>query len=325
MSGAGEAEGDESAPATEAASEGACDPCRRVFDDLSLKLVSALEAHPAVGAVELYSAPAVTRIQLGEWEARNRGCCLPEDYKALLAISNGITVRWTLLFDGEERPFGVVHINALGQLQRLPEAALVGLAVPDPLGVGAAAASGPPQGGGGACGSSGAARPGDGAQRRFLGAFDLDSECGAGRVALVFWEEADGDLQTRGPQVWFQDLEGRWHFMAGSFADYFRLVAVHLGVPQWQYAFADAGLVPAASHWLAFFCPDRLNVATAQSPAGRGRGAASSARSTPPRWSRLRSIAAASAAAPAVRGGRRRTGVRAERPLSASRMRPGQV
>lgn len=82
MSGAGEAEGDESAPATEAASEGACDPCRRVFDDLSLKLVSALEAHPAVGAVELYSAPAVTRIQLGEWEARNRGCCLPEDYKA---------------------------------------------------------------------------------------------------------------------------------------------------------------------------------------------------------------------------------------------------
>lgn len=48
--------------------------------------------------------------------------------QALLAISNGITVRWTLLFDGEERPFGVVHINALGQLQRLPEAALVGLA-----------------------------------------------------------------------------------------------------------------------------------------------------------------------------------------------------
>eukprot|EP00961_Rhodomonas_salina_P060682 814668-Rhodomonas_salina.1 len=43
-------------------------------------------------------------------------------------------------------------------------------------------------------------------------------------------------------QVWFQDLGRQWHFVAGSFTDYFRLLIMHLGLPNWHYAFSDVGL-----------------------------------------------------------------------------------
>ena len=44
------------------------------------------------------------------------------------------------------------------------------------------------------------------------------------------------------PQVWFQDLSGCWHFIAKSFTDYFRLMVMHLGIPNWHYIFTDIGL-----------------------------------------------------------------------------------
>jgi hypothetical protein len=51
-------------------------------------------------------------------------------------------------------------------------------------------------------------------------AFDLDSSCTCGRVALFY---AVAETQ---PQVWFQDLACQWHFLAASFADYFRCVSL---------------------------------------------------------------------------------------------------
>ena len=96
-----------------------------------------------------------------------------------------------------------------------------------------------------------------------LAAFDLDSECVEGRVALLYLA-SDVDGTEKRPQVWFQDPSCRWHFIADSFTDYFRLVAMHLGVPQWQFAFTDVGLDSVARHWLALFCPERLAVACEQ-------------------------------------------------------------
>jgi len=119
-----------------------------------------------------------------------------------------------------------------------------------------------------------------GAGGRQASAFDLDAECAHGRMALLYWEEegapelscsiaaGDGTPYQR-PQVWFQDLSFRWHFIANSFTDYFRLVTAHLGIPQWQHAFTDAGLGPATCHWLAYFCPERLALATEHNPSVR--------------------------------------------------------
>lgn len=37
----------------------------------------------------------------------------------------------------------------------------------------------------------------------------------------------------------------RWHFLAGSFTSYFRMMLVHLGVLGWQQAFSPVGLSPS--------------------------------------------------------------------------------
>lgn len=82
------------------------------------------------------------------------------------------------------------------------------------------------------------------AQGRALRAFDLDATA-CGRVALVFFsprglpgrlpaEAHPNSLLTAAPQVWFQDLSCAWHMLATSFGDYFRLLALHLGIPGWQ-------------------------------------------------------------------------------------------
>lgn len=253
------------------------DVCRKIFDDISLRVISLLEQHPAACGVEFSDKSGVTQIEFAEWEVQNYPYVLPEDFKAFLAISNGVDVRWNLRFRGEIIPFGRMHINHLDQLRPLPESKLQRFAVNDlPRGAAQLDPSMAPQ------------------------AFDLDAECSDGRVALLYWASShestfstetargttgksagaagsDGESRSRSqrrlphalraraqasrPQVWFQDSSCRWHFIADSFTDYFRLVAMHMGVPQWQYAFTDIGLDPVARHWLALFCPERLAVA----------------------------------------------------------------
>jgi hypothetical protein len=43
-------------------------------------------------------------------------------------------------------------------------------------------------------------------------------------------------------EVWFLDRSLRWHYLAESFMAYFRLMLMHLGLPQWQYGITDIGL-----------------------------------------------------------------------------------
>jgi len=240
---------------------------RQVFDDLSINTVSFLESHPCAASVVFSERPSVTLAQLQAWESQNQPHVLPEDYKALLAVSNGVRLSWSLRFRGEVEPFGMVHVNRLEQVKRLPPAALQRFprsadAAPQP---GTAVASEP------------------------VAAFDLDAECAHGRVALVLCNSSSSgskasdracgwtEARARGPQVWFQDLSCQWYLLANSFTDYFRLVALHLGVPQWHYAFTDVGLAPAAQHWLALFCPERFALAVEHRSALSCNGRAGSA------------------------------------------------
>jgi len=118
-------------------------------------------------------------------------------------------------------------------------------------------------------------------------------------VALVYCgahEEGErAEARPATPQVWFQDPSAKWHYLAGSFTDYFRLAATHLGVPQWQFAFTDAGLPPAARQWLAFFCPERLAMAMESRVAA---GAIGSARTSGGRHSALDAAPSSSSSAP---------------------------
>jgi hypothetical protein len=54
------------------------------------------------------------------------------------------------------------------------------------------------------------------------------------------------DVSTPTPQVWYLDRAYDWHFLAPNFGAYFRMMLVHLGLPQWQLLFTPAGPTPRA-------------------------------------------------------------------------------
>ena len=88
--------------------------------------------------------------------------------------------------------------------------------------------------------------------------FELDScNSGSGRVCLVFPPKPDPppvdesgmiqlDVTPPTPQVWFLDKTFDWHLLAPNFTTYFRMMLVHLGLPQWQALMTPFGPTPWA-------------------------------------------------------------------------------
>ena len=82
-------------------------------------------------------------------------------------------------------------------------------------------------------------------------AYELES---AGpRVALLYLKSLSR------PRVWCQDNSCNWFFMASSFTDY-QLMIMHLGMPNWQYAYTTVGLGPTSQQWFRFMSPERLAI-----------------------------------------------------------------
>ena len=86
---------------------------------------------------------------------------------------------------------------------------------------------------------------------------DYNSNRTDGRVAFVFNNSANNE---ENPSVWFEDLSTEWIFVCNSFSDYFRLMIMHLGLTNWQYAFTKVGLNPITMQWLRFLVPNRLDI-----------------------------------------------------------------
>ena len=96
-------------------------------------------------------------------------------------------------------------------------------------------------------------------------AFEIDACCSHGKVCLVYKVGREGDPKAKegregDPEIWFLDRAVRWHFLAASFMEYFRLMVMHLGLPQWQYAFTDIGLSPMSKQWFNLYAPVRLAI-----------------------------------------------------------------
>lgn len=95
--------------------------------------------------------------------------------------------------------------------------------------------------------------------------FELDGCDGNGRVCLVFPPKPDPqpvddngtiqlDIVPPTPQVWFLDRAYEWHFLAPTFTAYFRMMLVHLGLPQWQALFTPFGPTPWAEVSNGYLC-----------------------------------------------------------------------
>eukprot|EP00164_Ancoracysta_twista_P003485 GFYU01004649.1.p1 GENE.GFYU01004649.1~~GFYU01004649.1.p1 ORF type:complete len:352 (-),score=47.71 GFYU01004649.1:117-1172(-) len=197
---------------------------RAIFDDISLSVISFLENHSGVTDVHFFERPGLTANDLAKWEQYNYPCTLPDDYKAFLMITDGWILRWHIKYLDETIPLGCMQLNQLSQVKPIDASNYYDDTSNH-------SSTQPP-----------------------VMAFDLDSTCLDGRLALFYNNGAQN------PQIWFQDLSCTWHFIANTFTDYFRLMIMHLGLPHWQYAFTNVGLDPASKQWFRFLSPERLAI-----------------------------------------------------------------
>lgn len=65
---------------------------------------------------------------------------------------------------------------------------------------------------------------------------------------------------TSRPTIWLADDVLCWHFMAGSFKEYFRMALVHIGLPYWQYCFTPQGVPAWVEQVIIFLELDALGV-----------------------------------------------------------------
>lgn len=200
------------------------------WQDLVSSTISSLDQTPNVFNVTEAAATAATAADIEEWERKFHPMNLPPDVKSFLMSSDGLKLTWHVRHGDDLLPLGCMHINSLAEMAPVPPEALLNQSgelcaeLPPPLPTG-------------------------------LQAFDLDVECGHGRVCLI---STGGRGDHARAQVWFQDLGCTWCFVANSFTDYFRLMLLHLGLPNWHYAFTESGLDPVAKQWFRYLAPDRL-------------------------------------------------------------------
>ena len=193
-----------------------------------------LRADSRVSNVRHVVRPGCPLQLLTAWEERNAPLKLPDDFKAFLLTTNGLEVRYDLTLRGTSFPVGALCVNGLANADvRQADAPCAG--------------------------------PNDDDERANTGkgdtCVDLDDACTCGRVAIVFPED-----KATAPYISFQDLAGVWHKLADTFAAYYRLMVVHLGLPRWQLKFTPHGLDPDAACWHRLLRPEQLAV-----DLGRGR------------------------------------------------------
>ncbi|CDW78373.1 UNKNOWN [Stylonychia lemnae] len=206
---------------------------REIFDDISFSVISFLENHIGVTDVEFIERQGVAEMSIQKWEEENSPYLLPDDYKAFLQISDGLSLNWKIKKNDQIFPLGSMHLNKLRDIKRLKMDRFKFSSVGEEE-------------------ETSDEEPSE--EQKDIAAFDIDSKVKDGRLALIYRGN------TNKPQIWFQDLSCSWFFIAYKFTDYFRLMIMHLGLPHWQYAFTQVGLDPQALQWLRFLSPERLAI-----------------------------------------------------------------
>eukprot|EP00118_Oscarella_pearsei_P005430 m.25025 g.25025 ORF g.25025 m.25025 type:complete len:312 (+) comp28714_c0_seq4:28-963(+) len=218
-----------------------------LINQLTAGLIETLEKRSGVSDIKLVDRRPATSTELSSWERRHRHT-LPIDLKSFYQTTDGLKVTWKLEFNGTSAPLGRVNINSLPDLKRLP-------GTPHSHAVSSLQAS---------IADIDSEDEEDALQPHFdhrSDLFELDSCLPYGTVVLVYSSRSETVMnQLEFPRVWFLDRALQWHLLADSFASYFRLSVLHLGLPEWQNLFTTTGLSPASKKWFYLLAPERLRL-----------------------------------------------------------------
>lgn len=222
---------------------------QQLLELLNIGVVKCLEkkSHLGVCKVELEKRAPADRHNVLMWEQRNT-CFLPEDLKNFFLTSDGFQLTWSIKMDNGPQPLGKMRINRVSQLVR------VGGSVPtsqvNPSLVDLEGDSDQEDE------VSGLEKPTFDSRCKI---YELDPCDGYGKVCLVYRESKAGGNEPK-IEIWFLDRALRWHYLTDSFIAYYRLMLMHLGLPQWQYALTDIGLSQQTQQWFNVFAQVRLEL-----------------------------------------------------------------
>uniref|UniRef100_A0A1B6BZZ9 Knr4/Smi1-like domain-containing protein n=1 Tax=Clastoptera arizonana TaxID=38151 RepID=A0A1B6BZZ9_9HEMI len=214
------------------------------YENLCLGLTKLLENTPGVQDVELEKRLPCERMLISSWEQRH-ACSLPEDLRQFYSSTDGFKLIWNYNYAGDILPIGNLRINSISELKRI---------------------AGVKTGGDPDCPTildidicnqfdSDVPSPNFGAKCKI---FELDPCQNVGKVCLVYMEKPEGETKKEDPKIWLLDRSYEWHFLAETFTQYFRMMLVHQGLPQWQFRFTPMGLTPWAEQMMFMICPHLL-------------------------------------------------------------------
>ncbi|XP_041836552.1 tubulin polyglutamylase complex subunit 2 isoform X2 [Melanotaenia boesemani] len=202
---------------------------------------------PGVVDVRFAEREPAEKRSLLSWEQKNT-CILPEDLRDFYLTTDGFTLTWSVKLDNECVPLGCMMINSVARLCpllqpvslfSLPNApSLVDLDWEESSTGGSGLQHAP-------------AAPHFDARSRI---FELDSCGGNGKVCLVYKNCTPGVVAQQS-ELWFLDRSLCWHFLTTTFTSYYRLMIIHLGLPEWQYSFTPYGPSPQAKQWASLYQP----------------------------------------------------------------------
>ncbi|XP_069678771.1 tubulin polyglutamylase complex subunit 2-like [Periplaneta americana] len=216
------------------------------YDNLTLGLVRLLESTPGVQDVALEKRLPCERMLLTAWEQRHC-CALPEDMRQFYMSTDGFKLIWNYEYAGEVLPIGNMKLNSMSELRRLAGVKSMGDAeCPTLLDIEVCSEQDDPR-----------QRPNFGVKCKI---FELDACQGIGKVCLVYMDksECESDLKREDPKIWLLDRSFEWHYLAADFTQYFRMMLVHQGLPQWQFKFTPMGLTPWAEQMFVLIAPHLL-------------------------------------------------------------------
>jgi len=224
---------------------------KKMFDEISLNVVKYLEEQSGVTGIQFVEKSPATTKDLAVWEKENYPFVLPTDLKNFYMMTDGLLLRWYMKLKDELLPLGCMNINGIASLKKYHIDRFKFFDTSDNDSESSEDDDNEPENTGHSRHPA-LQRPKKKAADPVL--FNIDNTCQDGVVALLFRS------RTTKPEVWFQDLACQWHFLAGSFTDYFRLLVMHVGLPHWQYSFTDVGLPPTSKEWFRFVAPERLAI-----------------------------------------------------------------
>jgi len=217
-----------------------------ILDKITLGVLKSLEQYAEVTDVRMMEQKPADQLMIDAWEKKYM-CKLPAELKNFYKMTDGMLITWSVMFQGKVVQLGKMEIHPIACLKKLTTSH-TGKTANEPSLLDIESDEDEFD-------REGHVKPHFNERNRI---YELDGCEGNGKVCLVYKDLKAGFTTSR-PEIWFLDRSLQWWYLSDNFINYFRMMMIHLGLPNWQYLFTDHGLSPEAKFWFSLYAPDRLS------------------------------------------------------------------